>query len=60
MKIKTRETCGKYIEVIIECNNTTIDLGFNNKEEALNLLSIFRQVCDDLESYLELRGGQLV
>lgn len=53
MKISTRETCGKYIEVKIEVNNTTIDLGFNDTTEALNLLLTLRETCGEIEHYLQ-------
>jgi len=53
MRFQIREACGKYIEIKIEVNDTTIDLGFNDTTEALNLLSILRETCGEIENYLQ-------
>ena len=59
MKITTRETCGKYIELKIEVDSTIIDLGFNNTTEALGLLSTLKSACDEIEYYLERQGVEV-
>ena len=53
MKIKTRITVnGKFIEVVLSENGTTIDLGMIGESEATCLIESFESAVDELGTFV--------
>jgi metallophosphoesterase superfamily enzyme len=49
MNITTRLINREYIEIEVEIGNSKHDLGFNNKEESLEMLEMLKTAVDNLE-----------
>ena len=54
MNIKSRRIDAKYIEIKIQVNELTHDLGLHSKEEAENKVKEIRDSLDDLEYEVSL------
>lgn len=52
MNIHTRQV-SKYLDVQVEIENSTHDLGFQSKLEVQRLVEMLKSACEDMEDHLK-------